>query len=161
MITTYAKASYNIDQLLIELRASFPQANLMSGDGISSMLFVRVELADGSPQSSWDTVQSIVTNHNASVLTDDQKVQNAQNAAINQARDYLRKQLLNASPNITTIYNNVKSYVDANSYLSQMVSNQITIMSNSFTWVLNLITPTAIDRQRYLLAVEIVVGLLA
>lgn len=88
------------------------------------------------------------------------QVEMVRSISINQARDYLRKQLMSPSPNITTIYNTVKNVVDNNPTLLQMVNNQITITQNCFGFVINLVLPTPVDRQRYLFAVEIVVGLL-
>ena len=89
------------------------------------------------------------------------KLNAAQTAALAQARNYLRKQLLNPSPNVAAIYNTVKSYVDANPHLQVMVTNNLNLCQNAFGWgVLDLIAPTAITRQRYLIAVELTIGLL-
>lgn len=94
-------------------------------------------------------------------IGENNKIEATRSVSINQARDYLRKQLASPSPNITTIYNTVKNVVDNNPTLLQMVNNQITITQNCFGFVINLVLPTPVDRQRYLFAVEIVVGLLA
>jgi len=118
----------------------------------------RVDIfAEGVSDSA---VQAVIDAHDATVLTDEQKVRDAAVVALEQGKTYLRTQLLNASPNVGDIYSTVKAAVDGNVYLAQVVSNQIALMSNSFGWTLNLETPNATDRQRYILAVEMVVALL-
>lgn len=106
-------------------------------------------------------IDSIIAAHDKDVLTDEQKVEQAALIAIQNGKQYLRQQLLNASPNVTTIYNTIKTHVDSNTYLSQIVDNQVALMSTSLGWVLNLETPTPQDRMRYILAVEQVIALLA
>jgi len=85
----------------------------------------------------------------------------AQNVALNQAKTYLRKQLLNASPDMSVIFTTVKGYVDGNAALLQMVNNQIDLNRSAFSWpALNLVTPAAVDRTRYLRCIEDVVSLI-
>lgn len=157
----YAKAFYNFDKLLEEIRASYPLANLSTGNGLDNTSGIRVQMPDGTNQATMDAIGAIITAHNAAVLTSEQQIESARQAALNQARDYLRKQLLSASPNITTIYNNVKLYVDNNTHLSQMVANNLSLCQNAFVWgILDLVSPTALTRQRYLMVVQITIGIL-
>lgn len=80
--------------------------------------------------------------------------------AVTQGKDYLRRQMLKASPNVNDVYTTVKNVVDANTYLAQMVNNVVAINSNAYAWTLNLVTPTALDKQRYIKCVMEVVALL-
>lgn len=83
----------------------------------------------------------------------------AQVVALAQARDYLRKQLMQNSPNISTIYTTVKSHVDAQPILQRMVSNEIALARLAYAWpVLGILTDT--DKARYLMAVQNVIALL-
>lgn len=112
------------------------------------------------------TLETALDNMLAKMATENQLI-SAQMIALSQARDYLKHQLLNASPNMTNIYLEVKKYVDDNSSLLQMVTNQLALMRNAYSiagivdWTVNLISPTAVDRARYLMAVELVIALLS
>lgn len=117
----------------------------------------RVILPDGVILAD---VQAILDAHNPALLTDTQKNALAANVALIQGKLYLRKQLVNANPNVATIYTTVKGYVDGNAHLLQMVNNQIALAETAFVWTLNLITPAAIDRTRYLFCVQMVIALL-
>lgn len=113
-------------------------------------------LFDITPDTA--TLETALDNANAGIADENTVATTASVAKT--ARRYLRDQLRSASPNVTTIFNTVKAFVDDNPTLSQMVTNQQALMSNSFTWILNLVTPTAVDRQRYLLIVEAILPLL-
>lgn len=143
----------NVEKLAEELRTSFPSVS-MSDSGIR----IHNVVAEDEP-----LIDTIIGAHNASVQTDEQKLQSAQSAALNQARDYLRKQLLNPSPNITNIYNNVKSQVDANPQLLQIVNNKLSIAQLAYGWTVASMNAGAnnTDRARYLECILSVVGLLA
>jgi hypothetical protein len=65
----YPKASYNFDKLLEEIRASYPLANLASGNGIDNTSGIRVQMPDGTNQATMDAIGAIVTAHNANTLT--------------------------------------------------------------------------------------------
>ena len=157
METYYPKDPVNMETLDTEIKASFPLAGLISDNG-----GVRVSMPDGTNQATWDAIGVIITAHNPTTLSENQKITAAQITALADARDYLRKQLLNPSPNVATIYSNVKAKIDDNPQLVQMVSNNLTICSNAFVWgVLDLITPTPLTRQRYLFVIELTLGLLA
>jgi hypothetical protein len=104
-------------------------------------------------------IDAIIANHDHTVMTDDQKIQSAANVAVTQAKSYLRNQLL-APDSIDTIYTALKVQVDSDSYLQTMVTSQIAITSNAFGWSLDLVTPSAIDKQRYIFIIQQVVALL-
>lgn len=109
-------------------------------------------------------VQTIVNAHNPATLTTEQQKAVARTLMLADAKSYLSNQLAQTQWNnarLTEVYNTVKNFVDNNTILSQMVANQITLCSNSLTWVLNLVTPTAIDRQRYLFCVQLVISTIA
>jgi hypothetical protein len=86
-------------------------------------------------------------------------IESAQNAALNQARDYLRKQLLSPAT-IPTIYTTVKAYVDGNTHLSAMMNTRMTLANLAYGWTVASMTNPANnnDRSRYL---ECVFGILA
>lgn len=109
------------------------------------------------------TIDAIVAAHNASVLTATQQEENARQAALNQARDYLRKQLLNSAPSVATIYSNVKAFVDNNPYLLQIVGNELSLANLAFGWtVASMNNPaTNTDRARYLFVIQTTLGILA
>src|SRR5262245_30967496 len=65
----------NFDKLLEEIRASYPIANMTTGDGIHNDAGVRVIMPDGTQQATWDAIQTIVTNHNPAILTTEQAIQ--------------------------------------------------------------------------------------
>jgi hypothetical protein len=106
-------------------------------------------------------IQDIVDLHDPDVLTDEQAKAIAKATLLEQAKTYLSNQLANPNRNVTTIYNTIKGQVDANPTLLEMVTAQIAINSNCFVWTLNLITPTGLDRQRYILSVQMVIATIA
>lgn len=117
----------------------------------------RVHLPEGVVLAD---IQAILDAHNPATLSDNQKSNLAAAVALIQGKLYLRKQLVNSSPNVTTIYTTIKAAVDGNAHLLQMVNNQIALAETAFVWTLNLVTPTALDRTRYIFCVQMVVGLL-
>lgn len=92
--------------------------------------------------------------------TESQQIESAALVALGQGKTYLRNQLVKASPSINDVYTATKNAVDSNVYLAQMVSNVIAINSNVYVWTLNLATPTALDKQRYIKCVMEVIALL-
>ncbi len=97
-------------------------------------------------------------------MTTEQTKAVARTLMLSNAKNFLSNQLAAPQWNaatLTEVYTTVKVYVDSNPLLGQMVANQITLCSNSLTWVLNLITPTAVDRQRYLFCVQLVLATIA
>lgn len=162
METYYAK-TVNFDKLLAEIRASYPNADLASGDGLTLDAGVRVIMPDGTSEGIWGAIGVIVNAHNASSLTSDQQLTNAQAMALNNARVYLRTQLLSTSPNISNIYTTVKNYVDNNPYLLQMMTNKLTLANLAYGWsVANMNNPTTNNhRAQYLECVQSLLGILA
>lgn len=106
-------------------------------------------------------VQAVIDAHDGTQKTDNQKIEESAEIALANGKLYLRKQLLNASPNVGEIYTTIKTAVDANPYLLQMVTNQIALIENSHSITVNLITPTPADRMRYILAVQQIIALLS
>jgi hypothetical protein len=153
----FAKDPLNFETLNTEIQASFPNAGLMSDNG-----GIRVVMPDGTPQNTWDAIGVIVTAHNANVLNEDQKITSAQNAALNNARDYLRKQLLSPGT-IPNIYTTVKGYVDGNTHLNAMMATRMTLANLAYGWTVASMTTPAnnADRSRYLECVFAVLAVLA
>lgn len=91
------------------------------------------------------------------------KIEAARSASINQARDYLRKQLLASSPDIPTIYTTVKNFVANKPELLQMVNNKLSLAQLAYGWTVASMNAGAnnTDRARYLECILSVVGLLA
>lgn len=106
-----------------------------------------------------DALAAVVTNHDPS-QADETALASAQSIALNQAKVYLRNQLRAASPNTATIVTTVKSYINGNAILNTMLSNQIALMNGAFGWSIDLNPATAVNRQRFLLAVEMVISLI-
>lgn len=108
------------------------------------------------------TLESAYTNFLAA-NTVNNNIESARQAALAQARDYLRKQLLNPSP-IGTIYGNVKGYIDGNSHLATMMDTRLSLVQDAYGWnPANLKAPAVgaagnADRRKYL---ECVFGILA
>lgn len=143
----------NRDKLHEEFDAAFGIVPFAVRHGYDGANFV-----EAPDEVTLEQVQTIVNAHDPAILTPAQQKEAAQQILLANAKIYLSAQLAAPNPNITTIYNTVKAHVDSSPLLQQMVTNQITICSNSLTWVLNLLTPTALDRQRYLLCVQLVIS---
>lgn len=108
-------------------------------------------------------LDSLIAAHNGNTLTENQKIESARQAALVQARDYLRKQLLSPAT-IATIYGNVKGFVDGNTHLAAMMATRMTLANLAYGWVIaDMNNPAAgaagnANRARYL---ECVFGILA
>lgn len=85
----------------------------------------------------------------------------ARTLLLSDAKNYLSNQLQGASPNVTNIYNAVKTYVDGNATLSQMLENQISLFNLAYNVTINTTTPTAADRARYLVCCQLVLASIA
>lgn len=145
----------NADKLKEELIAAHGGLFAVScrGDGTQAI----IHAPDGT---TLQQIQATLNAHNPALLTTNQKSASAISVALEQGKIYLRQQLVNASPNVTTIYNTIKAQVDGNPHLLQMVTNQIALAETAFIWTLNLASPTAADRVRYIFCVQMVIGLL-
>jgi hypothetical protein len=157
--TTYqfTETPYNQATLQIELDAAFG-ASIADGGIVSRGATAFDVMIDDSVTQQ--QVQDVVDLHDPNVLSDAQQVEAAALVALGQGKIYLRNQLIKASPNVNTIYTAIKNAVDGNEYLLQMVDNVIAINSNAYVWTLNLVTPTALDKQRYIKCVMEVIALL-
>lgn len=91
----------------------------------------------------------------------DTALETAQSVALTQAKVYLRNQLRTVNPDTTVIVPQIKNYVDNNTTLVRMLTNQVNLMNAALGWTLDLNPLTAQSRTRYLLAVEAVIGLIA
>jgi hypothetical protein len=92
--------------------------------------------------------------------TENQQVAQAAQIAVQQGKDYLQKQYLSASPNLTTIYNTLSSAVASNAYLTQIMDNQIAVYQLETGANLAVINTNA-QRARYIECVRRVIALLA
>lgn len=119
-----------------------------------------ISFKDEATQQQRDDAAAIAAAHNPAVLAKEQEVEAAR-AAIVQGKKYLQRQILSATPDTPTqIVSTIKPVVDGNVYLTRMMSNQIAVMNGAFGWTLDLNPATAQNRQRYIVAVEMVIALL-
>ncbi len=99
------------------------------------------------------------------VVGDNTKISAAQAAALNGAREYLKKQLLNPSP-LGTIYSTVKNYIESNTHLNAMMTTRLTLVS-AYGWnSASLLNPSNDaagneNRKRYLECVGFILAVLA
>jgi len=82
------------------------------------------------------------------------------------ARRYLRNQLRSANPDITTIFNTIKTSVDGNPALLTMLNNNITLMALAYGWnAANVRNATAAStnavKAQYIEAAKSIVALFA
>jgi hypothetical protein len=145
----------NIPALIETVLTSYPVVS----QGSTTFRVHEIEDVDESTVSA--DLDAIIAAHDHDVLTDEQAKAIAKATLLEQAKTYLSNQLANPNRNVTTIYNTIKGQVDANPTLLEMVTAQIAINSNCFVWTLNLITPTPLDRQRYILSVQMVIATIA
>lgn len=139
----------NQELLYEQLRAQFPSLTTRPNS---------IEIHNITAQDE-SAIDAIIAAHVGSALTDGQKITQAQAIALNQARDYLRKQLMQANPNVSIIYTQIKVYIDNHAVLAQMVTNQIELMRLAYAWpILGILTNT--DKSRYIMAVQHVIALL-
>jgi hypothetical protein len=85
----------------------------------------------------------------------------ARTLLLSDAKNYLSNQLQSASPNVQTIFNTVKAYVDSNATLAQMLSNQIALFNTAYGVTVNPAGATAADRARYLICCQLVLATIA
>lgn len=85
----------------------------------------------------------------------------ARTLMLSDAKNYLSAQLQSSSPNVQTIFNTVKAYVDGNATLSQMVTNQIALFNSAYGVTVNPAGATAADRARYLVCCQLVLATIA
>ncbi len=106
------------------------------------------------------TIQVVVDAHIHTDKTSSQSNQIATDLLLIQGKAYLYNKLNSTNPNITTIYSVLKAVIDGDAILTQLLNNQLALMENSFGWTVDLVTPTTIDKQRYIIILEMVISLL-
>lgn len=106
------------------------------------------------------TLEAALDSANAQ-LTTAQTQAIARTLLLSDAKNYLSNQLQTASPNVTNIYNTVKAYIDGNATLTQMLMNQISLFQTAYGVTINLASPTAADRTRYLICCQLVLATIA
>ena len=72
-------------------------------------------------------IQAVIDAHNPSILTDSQQLTEDNRIAKSQIKEYLRTQLLSASPNPATIKTTIQGAVGANVNVSQAIENMATL----------------------------------
>ena len=119
----------------------------------------RPQPVDVTPDTA--TLEAALDNANAGVA-EEAALQTTRDIALASAKIYLRNQLRSVSPNPTTIFNTIKGYVDSNASLLLMVENQIDLMSIALVWTTATVKAGTllIDRTRYILAAQMVIGVL-
>jgi hypothetical protein len=150
---TFAQ-SPNEAQLTIELNTAFSITN--AGCGYDGRQFV-----DVPDNITLQQVQTVVDAHNPATLTADQQKAVARALMLSDAKNYLSNQLATANPNVQTIFNTVKAYVDGNAILTQMVTNQIALFNTAYGVTVNPAGATAADRTRYLVCCQLVLATIA
>lgn len=121
----------------------------------------RIDVFDESITNA--QVQAVIDVHDGTQLTDSQKLQQASQIALVQGKAYLRNQLLDPSPDVDSIYTTLRTHADSNTFLQQMVENQLTIDNNAYAWGMTidpLTISTSLDKQRYIASVQRVIALL-
>ncbi len=140
----------NRELLLEQLSAQFPSITARP----SGVEIHNVEAQDES------AIDAILAAHVGSNLTEGQRIESAQVIALNQARDYLRKQYLQASPNPIAVAATIKTYVDNHPTLLQMVTIETASQRSAYSWpVLDLATP--VGANRYLAVIKAILAILA
>lgn len=153
-----AVGTVNWDLLIEEIKATYPNAVYQTYPRPEPQI-AEIRVSDDALVEA--TLDTIIANHNPATLTTEQTKAIARTLMLSDAKNYLSNQLQAASPNVTNIYNTVRDYVGNNATLTQMVANEITLAQNAWGWTLNLATPTATDRIRYLICIQLVLATIA
>lgn len=150
----------NWDKLREEIRTAIPAITGMIERPRQAPQVSEIEVEhDGSvtPQQ----IDSILAAHNPATLTSEQQKAIARTLMLSDAKNYLSNQLQAANPNVQTIFNTVKAYVDNNPTLAQMLSNQIALFNTAYGVTINPAGATAADRTRYLICCQLVLATIA
>ena len=156
--TLLSRQTVNLDLLTEELRP------VLSGNfaGLNGIVPNLRSVWDSTPSGAdLSQLETTLAAHDAGVFSDNQKLGSAQATALAQGKVYLKRQLLKPAPSVDTIFSTLIAAVEGDTHLAQMVTNQQAIMENAHGWILDLVTPTALDKQRYILIVQAVIALLA
>lgn len=106
------------------------------------------------------TLEAALDSANAEISESETKAI-ARTLMLSDAKNYLSNQLQSASPNVQTIFNTVKAYVDNNPTLTQMLTNQIALFNVAYGVTINPSGATAADRTRYLICCQLVLATIA
>lgn len=129
-------------------------------EGVANTDPPRIDYSTPPTQQQIDIANTIIAAHNPINLSTSQRIQEAGVVALSQAKDYLRKQLLNLSPDTTLIVANLSQAINANADLLQMFTNQRNLTLNANGWpAIDIATP--VGRSRYIVIVEQIVALLS
>lgn len=98
--------------------------------------------------------------HNPATLSKQQEI-DAARAALAEIRKYLLKQLISATPETPTQQvAAMKLIANGNTYLAQIMSNQLTAMNTAFGWSLTNNPTTNQTRIQYIITIELLTGVL-
>lgn len=132
---------------------------------------IHQQLSDAVKHAVWGnnqlTIEGQVIIDSAWIQARENELNTAQAKAVartlmlSDAKNYLSNQLQASNPNIQTIFNAVKAYVDSNATLSQMLTNQIAVFNIAYGVTVNPAGATAADRARYLICCQLVLGTIA
>lgn len=112
-----------------------------------------------TPQQTLDA-EAIVAAHNPATLSKQQEIDQAR-AALAEIRKYLLKQLISATPETPTQQvAAMKAIANGNTYLAQIMSNQLTAMNTAFGWSLTNNPTTNQTRIQYIITIELLTGVL-
>lgn len=154
-ITKAYPSPVNIDKLMEDVRAQYAQAS--QGDTEFRVHNIAAENV-ATVSAALDT---LIAAHNSATLTTEQTKAVARTLMLADAKNYLSTQLQASSPNVQTIFNTVKVYVDGNATLSQMLTNQIALFNTAYGVTINPAGATAADRTRYLICCQLVLATIA
>lgn len=143
---------YNYDKLYQDIQVQYPSA-------VMTLREFRLEVSHDNADSG--VLDTIIAAHNPAILTPEQQKAVARQLMLSDAKNYLSAQLQSSNPNVQTIFNTVKAYVDGNATLSQMVSNQIALFNTAYAVTVNPTGATAADRARYLICCQLVLATIA
>lgn len=153
----------NTDRLDEDLKAILNSVSLRTQNNDRTVFVI---VPEGTAQNIIAALQAAVVAHNQNALSQQQQI-DAARIAIANGREYLKRQLASSNPDTpATIVGTLKPVVDGNPILTNMMQNQLTVMNSVYGWgvldILTLLTPlTAIARNRYIVAAEAVIALLA
>lgn len=145
----------NIEKLIADVQAVYPTIST------THIGFTVHEIAPENEATVSADLDTMIAAHNAQSLTPEQQKAIARTLMLSDAKNYLSNQLQAASPNVQTIFNTVKAYVDGNPTLTQMLTNQIALFNTAYGVTINPAGATAADRTRYLICCQLVLATIA
>jgi len=115
-------------------------------------------LTDITPNTA--TLEAALDSANAATTVATTKTV-ARTLLLSDAKNYLSAQLATASPNVQTIFTTVKTYVESNAILTQMMVNQIALFNSAYGVTINPAGITIADRARYLVCCQLILATIA